>query len=587
VEELDSGWIGHFGVNNPNPEAVDVPVGPLNRFQPTPEDRGQPTSFDPGTVEELFTVPFEEAELTWQLDGNGATASEDSPRCEGPTPTPTPTPEPVTTVTTIAYEYDPLYRLTAANYSSGEFIHYAYDAVGNRLTQTTHAETNSYTYDAANRLISVDGVTYSWDEKGNLLNDGTRTFTYNHANRLTSVVINGDSFDYAYNGLGDRLEQTINGVSENYTLGLAQGLTQVLAVEDTQYLYGLGRIGQTGAGGTQYHLGDALGSVRQVSAAGLTVNFAQSYRPYGDPLQFVGQDPTSFGFTGEWTDDTGLMHLRARYYNPTVGRFFQEDTWKGDENKPISYNFYSYASDNPANLTDPSGHDPWWCEGRVDEALCQAKWILQHGGELSSDLLRSVFGHSPAEALMLLQQEYNILIPPGYQFRFAIHTSGVLPERGRIYGVGFWFWEINWPAELDPTLLEISTMACIFRTPMNPADLIAVEYGIFITEYAFEDFGFRPDDVAATLLHEAVHAWQEHLARSHVVLLGAPGDVSSLEWFIRHQWGIERQASDVVLSASDQGRLDLSFLRKAAEILYKIDHLGGPEFPFDLPSGVP
>jgi hypothetical protein len=119
VEETASGWIGHFGVNNPNAEAVDVPVGPLNRFQPAPEARGQPTSFEPGTEEELFTVEYEEAELTWQLDGIGATASVDSPRCEGPTPTPTPTPEPVTTVTTIDYEYDPLKRSNPGAQRSG------------------------------------------------------------------------------------------------------------------------------------------------------------------------------------------------------------------------------------------------------------------------------------------------------------------------------------------------------------------------------------------------------------------------------------------------------------------------------------
>jgi RHS repeat-associated protein len=327
----------------------------LNRFQPTPEDRGQPTSFDPGTVEVLFTVPFEEAELTWQLDGNGATVSAKSPRCEGPTPTPTPTPEPVTTITTIDYEYDPLYRLVQANYSSGEFFYYAYDAVGNRLTQTTHLETNSYTYDAANRLTSVDGVTYSWDEKGNLLNDGTRTFTYNHANRLTSVVINGDSFTYAYNGLGDRLEQKRNGALENYLLDLAAGLTQVLSSNDINYLYGVGRIGQVSDGGNQYHLGDALASVRHVTGNGSALRFAQSYEPFGSPNQAAGQNPTAYGYTGEWTDNTGLVHLRARDYQPSLGRFQTKDTYIGTAFAPASQNRYIYAHNNPVRYSDPSG----------------------------------------------------------------------------------------------------------------------------------------------------------------------------------------------------------------------------------------
>jgi len=59
---------------------------------------------------------------------------------------------------TTTYTYDPLYRLTAADYSTGEFFHYTIDAVGNRLTQVTEAETNTYTYNIANRLTSVDGV---------------------------------------------------------------------------------------------------------------------------------------------------------------------------------------------------------------------------------------------------------------------------------------------------------------------------------------------------------------------------------------------------------------------------------------------
>jgi YD repeat-containing protein len=90
--------------------------------------------------------------------------------------------------TIITYTYDPLYRLTAADYSSGEFFHYTYDAVGNRLTQGTHEGTNTYTYDIANRLVEVDGVSYTWSATGNLLSDGIHTYTYDHANRLTSVV---------------------------------------------------------------------------------------------------------------------------------------------------------------------------------------------------------------------------------------------------------------------------------------------------------------------------------------------------------------------------------------------------------------
>jgi len=67
--------------------------------------------------------------------------------------------------------------------------------VGNRLTETKCAilpcgtpVTNTYVYDIANRLTSVNGQAYTWDNNGNLLNDGTSTYGYDGANRLTSVV---------------------------------------------------------------------------------------------------------------------------------------------------------------------------------------------------------------------------------------------------------------------------------------------------------------------------------------------------------------------------------------------------------------
>ncbi|MEJ2710929.1 MAG: RHS repeat protein, partial [Anaerolineales bacterium] len=79
---------------------------------------------------------------------------------------------------TITYGYDPLDRLTAADYSDGSFFHYAYDAAGNRLSETTQAENNVYTYDDANRLASANGVAYAWDANGNLLSDGVNSYTY-------------------------------------------------------------------------------------------------------------------------------------------------------------------------------------------------------------------------------------------------------------------------------------------------------------------------------------------------------------------------------------------------------------------------
>jgi RHS repeat-associated protein len=281
---------------------------------------------------------------------------------------------------TITYTYDPLYRLTAADYSDGNYTYYTYDAVGNRLTQETPAGTNDYEYDIANRLTEVDGVSYTWDNNGNLTNDGTRLYSYDRANRLKYVSGGGVLASFGYNGrlnffykieksvslrrinskrifllairssIIDRLQQTVNDVTTNYSIDIAAGLTQVLADDGHTYLYGVGRIAQDGPTSTEYFLTDALGSVRQLADADGQVSLAQSYQPYGETLSSSGEGATSYGFVGEWTDSySGLVNVRARYYAPWQGRFLSRDVWEGDDYVPMSYNGWLYVYANPIN----------------------------------------------------------------------------------------------------------------------------------------------------------------------------------------------------------------------------------------------
>ena len=57
-------------------------------------------------------------------------------------------------------------------------------------------------------------------------------------------------------------------------------------------------------------------------------------------------------------DGTGLVNLRARYYDPGTGRFISKDTWSGDYNNPITLVKWMYANGNPAIYTDPCGNVP-------------------------------------------------------------------------------------------------------------------------------------------------------------------------------------------------------------------------------------
>jgi RHS repeat-associated protein len=243
--------------------------------------------------------------------------------------------------------------------------------VGNRTvyTQTISGQTTTtnYIYDTANRLSSVNGQAYQWDANGNLLSDGTSTYAYDAANRLTSLTQGANTYGFAYNGLGDRVAQTVNSTPTRYTLDLNAGLTQVLADGTNTYLYGVNRIGEQQPGGFAYHLPDALGSVRQLTNASGAVTLAKGYQPYGTVLNSSGSGTSISGFTGEVTDNSGLVFLRARYLSTGTARFLSRDLWEGDADRPMSYNAWLYAYASPTLYTDASGHvpcaNPWTSAG--------------------------------------------------------------------------------------------------------------------------------------------------------------------------------------------------------------------------------
>lgn len=256
----------------------------------------------------------------------------------------------------IDYGYDALNRLTSATYSDGEDYTYSYDPAGNRLAQTIGGLITTYQYDEADRLTNVNGVSYTWDDNGNLLADGVNSYTYDAANRLTGVNGGSSSYTFAYDGLGNRYQSTANGQTTTYALDFAGGLSQVLFDGTNTYLYGLGRLAQQSAGGTGTFLPVGLGSVRQVANTSGMVGEPWAYDPFGNPLGASGS--SAYGYAGKWTDGTGLQYLRARYYSPEQGRFITRDPFTGYLNQPSTLNPYAYVTNDPINLTDPSGENP-------------------------------------------------------------------------------------------------------------------------------------------------------------------------------------------------------------------------------------
>jgi RHS repeat-associated protein len=62
------------------------------------------------------------------------------------------------------------------------------------------------------------------------------------------------------------------------------------------------------------------------------------------------------GYTGEWWDaEVSLLYLRARWYDPTAGRFMTEDPWEGNLIQPQTLQGFSYVMGNPIRYIDPSG----------------------------------------------------------------------------------------------------------------------------------------------------------------------------------------------------------------------------------------
>jgi RHS repeat-associated protein len=264
----------------------------------------------------------------------------------------------------ISYTYDGLYRLNAAAYSTGECYQFAYDKVGNRTTQTatiTSTLVTAYQYDAANRLSSVGSITYTWDNNGNLLNDGSALYRYDQANHLISTTLGSTTSLLNYNGDGVRLKQTLNGVVTTYTQDLAASLPVVLqaktGITSTHYLYALETrpFAQITSNGAEYLLPDGLGSVRQIASVSGHIIVTQDYAPYGDVLNSSGSGQSAYGFTGEEQDQSGLIFLRARYMQPKLGIFLSRDPWRGNVLRPGSMNRWSYGLGNPVNYIDPSG----------------------------------------------------------------------------------------------------------------------------------------------------------------------------------------------------------------------------------------
>ena len=262
------------------------------------------------------------------------------------------------TAGTENYVYDVLNRLTSVTYPNTDVEAYTYDANGNRLTYTFNGQTlNTYTYDNADQLTNDGVISYTHDLAGNMLTAGPDSYSWDWKNRLTGSTVGWTTASYSYDGDDVRVNQTVGGATTWYVYDRMSGLPLMIDDGTYGYVHAGGVLEQVdGQGTTDWLLGDALGSTRGVSDGAGALTGTADYAAFGAVRGQTGTGST-FGYTGEQTDaSTGNVFLRARYQNPTTGRFLSADTVQPNAPGTQGYNRYSYTANNPATWTDPSGH---------------------------------------------------------------------------------------------------------------------------------------------------------------------------------------------------------------------------------------
>lgn len=109
-----------------------------------------------------------------------------------------------------------------------------------------------------------------------------------------------------------------------------------------------------------YYVTNGHGDVTEIRNASRGVVNSYEYDIWGNVIKQTGDLDNPFLYSGEyWDGTTKLQYLRARWYDPSIGRFISEDTYKGQVDNPLSLNLYTYVYNNPLKYVDPTGHCPY------------------------------------------------------------------------------------------------------------------------------------------------------------------------------------------------------------------------------------
>ena len=229
-------------------------------------------------------------------------------------------------------------------------------------------------------------VGYSYDMDGNLSgrtvpgNNMTATYAYDYQNRLTSLanqtgagVISQYTSEYLANG--QKSEETSEAVDEEgkkskkttfvwdgdqMVMELdASGKVQRRYIRGNDRGYGSNLVYADKGNGTekQYYVTDPHGNVVQLTDEKGKVIKIYEYDSFGNEVNPDSKDENPFRCCGEYYDkEMEEIYLRARYYEPNVGRFLTRDSYTGEDDEPLSLHLYTYCENDGVNSVDPSGH---------------------------------------------------------------------------------------------------------------------------------------------------------------------------------------------------------------------------------------
>ena len=277
---------------------------------------------------------------------------------------------------TLGYGYDNRNELTSITEPTGSPFagqSFGYDAGFNRASWTLGSTTTNYTVNNLNQYATVSGSTApTWNGDGGMASFAGNTYSYDALGRLTKVSNSIGIYVFSYDPLGRRVkkvdENPSGGVLSTYSYHYDGSEIAVEYQPSTTWTYYLGlgidqpvmRISGTTK---QWYYASSLGSISAVADNSGNLLEAYEYNAQGQfqvtnasgTVQMGTQIGNSILYTGRSYDaETGNYFYRARYYNPTLGRFISRDPLSGAEFSQGT-NLYAYCGNNYLNLTDPTG----------------------------------------------------------------------------------------------------------------------------------------------------------------------------------------------------------------------------------------